>query len=306
MRRPVPKALPKKWAIGYAFEKPETHMTEADIAYCADQVRRHDPDRYLLALLAPADARPALLAVYAFNIEIAKIRESVTEAMLGEIRLQWWRDTLDILYDGRRREHAVARLLGAAIRRHDLSRQCFDRLIEGRASDLDRRAPGTMDDLLRYAEATSAPLVHLALETMEARDDASFAAGTHAGTAWALAGLIRAMPAHRAAGWHYLPQDRCRANGLDLHRAMEGEGREALVATIRDVAEAAESEIATAREMRSRVSRPAVPALLPATFAASCLRSLRRAGYDPYDSRVASPPPMMAWRLALRRAVGRY
>jgi NADH dehydrogenase [ubiquinone] 1 alpha subcomplex assembly factor 6 len=58
-------------------------------------VRRHDRDRFLTTLFAPAAERQALLALYAFNHEVAKTREVVSEPMLGRIRLQWWRDSLD-------------------------------------------------------------------------------------------------------------------------------------------------------------------------------------------------------------------
>ena len=54
----------------------------------AGELRRHDPDRYVAALYAPADRRDDLIALHAFNAEIARIRDQVREPMLGEIRLQ--------------------------------------------------------------------------------------------------------------------------------------------------------------------------------------------------------------------------
>ena len=57
-------------------------------AYCQNQVRQHDRDRYLTALFAPPARRPGLFALYAFNLEVAKVREAVSEPMLGHIRLQ--------------------------------------------------------------------------------------------------------------------------------------------------------------------------------------------------------------------------
>ena len=67
-----------------------------------EAVRRHDRERYLTALFAPSDRREDLLALYAFNLEVARTRESVREAMLGQIRLQWWRDALDEIQAGSR------------------------------------------------------------------------------------------------------------------------------------------------------------------------------------------------------------
>src|SRR5436190_14638459 len=93
-------------------------------------VRRHDRDRYQTALFAPADRREALFALYAFNYEIARVRESVTQPMLGQIRLQWWREAVAAAYDGTpARRHEVVEPLSAAIRQFGLSRVYFDRLI---------------------------------------------------------------------------------------------------------------------------------------------------------------------------------
>ena len=59
--------------------------TESQSAYCLGAVRNNDPDRFVLAMLAPEPVREALIALYAFNIEVARTRELVSEAMLGEI-----------------------------------------------------------------------------------------------------------------------------------------------------------------------------------------------------------------------------
>ena len=67
---------------------------------CRREVRRHDYDRYLCALLAPAQAREAVLVLTAFNLELARVCEMVSEPLIGEIRLQWWRDALDGIFAG--------------------------------------------------------------------------------------------------------------------------------------------------------------------------------------------------------------
>src|ERR1700720_1226840 len=103
---------------------PERRSARTDrLSPVAALVRRHDRDRYQTALFAPAGRREALLALYAFNYEIARVRESVTEPMLGLIRLQWWREVLDAAYAGAPpRQHPVVLPLAAAIRDFGLSR----------------------------------------------------------------------------------------------------------------------------------------------------------------------------------------
>src|SRR5262245_49761252 len=87
----------------------------ADAAsYCVDLVRSGDRDRFLCAAAAPPGSRRVLLALLAFNLEIARTREVVREPMLGEIRLQWWRESLDEIWNAKPRAHPVIEELARA------------------------------------------------------------------------------------------------------------------------------------------------------------------------------------------------
>ena len=114
-------------------------------------VRRHDRERYQTALFAPARRREALFALYAFNYEIARVRESVTQPMLGQIRLQWWREAIEAAFAGAApRRHEVAGPLAAVIREHALTRAHFDRMIDAREHDLGDAPPATLAALEDY------------------------------------------------------------------------------------------------------------------------------------------------------------
>src|SRR5271157_5432659 len=79
---------------------PERRPTDADrLSPVAALVRRHDRDRFQTVLFAPAARREALFALYAFNYEIARVRESVTEPMIGQIRLEWWRESIAAAFE---------------------------------------------------------------------------------------------------------------------------------------------------------------------------------------------------------------
>jgi phytoene synthase len=73
-------------------------------AHCEALLRAADKDRFLTTLFAPAEHRNALIALYAFNVEIARVREVVREALAGEIRLQWWSD----IFGGERRAGSIS------------------------------------------------------------------------------------------------------------------------------------------------------------------------------------------------------
>src|SRR5262244_598818 len=106
-------------------------------AHCEALVRAADKDRYLTALFAPAERREALFALYAFNLELARARESVREPIMGRMRLQWWRDSLPEIMAGQPRAHEVARPLAAAVAGQGLDRLLLERLIDAREQDME-------------------------------------------------------------------------------------------------------------------------------------------------------------------------
>jgi NADH dehydrogenase [ubiquinone] 1 alpha subcomplex assembly factor 6 len=264
-------------------------------------VRQHDFDRFLTALFAPAERRADLFALYAFNYEIARVREAVSEPLLGRIRLQWWRESLDAIYAARPvRRHEVVEPLAAAIRGRGLSREHFDRLIDAREQDLAEEPPASMVALETYAEATSSRLLYLALEVLGERGEKALAAARPAGVAYALSGLLRAVPFHARAKRLYLPQDRVAAAGLAVDRELfELHSSPALRRVVAEVAERAQRRLDEARSLSSAVPQPALPALLPAVLARADLARLRRARFNPFDPRLARPDPLRSWRLAL-------
>jgi NADH dehydrogenase [ubiquinone] 1 alpha subcomplex assembly factor 6 len=264
-------------------------------------VRQHDPDRYRAALFAPSGRREALFALYAFNYEVARVRESVSQPMLGQIRLQWWREVIDAAYSGApARRHVVAAPLTAIIREHPLSREWFDRLIDAREQDLTDAPPATLAALDDYAAATSAALVHLALQILgfdpKLGSDVLRATAQHVGIAYALTGLLRALPFHARAGRCYIPQDLAARSGLDPHGSRLHDGS-SLRQAVEEIAERAAEHLRRARQQRRRVPRAALPAFLPAIVADRGLARLQRAAWNPFDPAVAAPDPLLTWRL---------
>jgi phytoene synthase len=270
-------------------------------------VRTRDHDRYLTALFAPRRDRTALLAIYAFNSEIARAREASREPILGQMRLQWWRETIAAVYEGRAvPRHEVAGPLAAAIAERGLSRGHFERLIDAREADLAADAPADMAALEAYAEASAAPLVSLALELSVTRGEAADAAARDLGIAYALAGLLRAVPFHARARRLYLPADRLAAKGVDAERTVFAlKGVPGLSAVAAEVAERARRRLEGVRAVGAHLPRRAFPALLPATAAARALARLARAGHDPFAPKLQQRDGGLALRLALASLAGR-
>lgn len=248
---------------------------------CGELVRKHDPDRFLLSLFVPPDRREDLWALYAFNYEIARTREVVTDTNLGLIRLQWWRDALG---GGAGEGGPVLAAVLSAMARHDLPRGLFDSLIYAREFDLEDRAPASLEGMVNYADFTSTPLMDLSLKILSrpcegARDIA---------TAYALTGLLRAVPAHLRQRRCYLPADRI----PPVEELYEGRGVERLKVVVKDVVEKAESLFRTQDDAFVKIH---------AKLAKMYLGQIRAAGYDVFSPRLKIPPLARGLRLLAAR-----
>jgi len=268
-------------------------------------LRRHDRDRFLATLCAPAARQPALWALLGFNYEIARVREIVSQPILGQIRLQWWRDALDEIYEGKPvRRHEVATPLAAAIHEYRISRAQLDGMIDARERDLAAEPPATLAELETYLDATSSGLLRAEIEVLAGTDGGE--AARRVGIAWGLVGLIRAVPFHAAAKVIHIPAEI--AQSVDLHEQDVFALRPSppLQAALAHLAEAAQDHLAAARRHRKELPRGALPPLLIARIARHYLRQLAASGYDPYTPAVQLADPLAAWRLGWGRVIGRY
>jgi NADH dehydrogenase [ubiquinone] 1 alpha subcomplex assembly factor 6 len=259
------------------------------IAYCADQVKQYDRDRYTICAGVSPEARKALYALYAFNLEVAKIRETVSEPMLGQIRLQWWREAIDGIYQGTPRDHAVVTALAAAIGRHNPPRERFERLIDAREFDLEDRQPDQVKDLVSYADATSGELSCLALHMLQVYEAKIFEKARLAGAAWALNGLLYAVPFHAAQGRCYLPRVLTEEHGVSVDNLNAGSGDSNLCRVVAELATLAQQYLGVAGHDRVGMAFHALPAFTGLSVVAADLRRLKKARYDVFSGRPTGP-----------------
>lgn len=276
------------------------------MAACLETVRRLDHDRFLSAFLAPASRRAALIALYAFNVEIARVRETVSEAMLGQIRLQWWREAIDGIAQGDVRSHEAALALAQTWSRENFPTAALTSLIDARERDLDEEPFEDMAALEAYGEGTSSALMMCAAQALDAEAAAARAEAIRlAGIAYALTGLLRALPLHASQGRLYLPLDLLRRHDVDPHRIFVGEMSEGLRAIMHEVAACARGRLAEARS-KGATPRAILPALLPAAFCDRYLSQMTAVGFDPFHDAVEVSTFTRQLRLMGRKFVGRF
>ena len=209
--------------------------------HCQQLVARGDKDRYLSCLFAPLAARQHLFALYAFNLEIVRIRDAVSEPQIGLVRQQWWLDTIDGIYKGDTPDHPVAQALADAVKAASLSKQPLHNLITAREFDLYDDAMPSLGDLEGYLGETSSALIQMASLILGAA--APEAAGL-AGVAHGLAGILRTQRKN------FLPADMVK----DLGEAE----------TIKQLCAHARKRLAEARAIT--VPQSALPAFLPVSL----------------------------------------
>jgi NADH dehydrogenase [ubiquinone] 1 alpha subcomplex assembly factor 6 len=271
-------------------------------------LRRRDRDRYQTALFAPPNRRAALFALYAFNYEIARIREAVREPLLGLMRLQWWRDALDEIYSGANpRRHEIVEPLAAAIGAHSLTQEHFAALLDARARDMDETPPETLAALENYASGVSGSLALLALEVLGVADPAARAVAEPVGTAYALSGLLAAAPFHARQHRTYLPQDLIARHGLDLERSLFALKPSPALATVaREIADRALAHLDEAKRQRRAAPHAALPVLLQGVLVERRLKRLAKLGYDLMHPDLAREDTLQSVRLAWAARRGRF
>jgi 15-cis-phytoene synthase len=253
--------------------------------HCEALVRAADKDRFLAALFAPAERRRALFALYAFNLEVARVREMVHEPLAGEVRLQWWRDVLA----GERAEeaggHPVASAVIEVMRDYRLPVQSFDELIEARRSDLDDQSLRGLDDLENYARHTSSTIIELAARILDrASTSADLVFAGPAGISFAITGLLRTFPLHAARGQIFIPAEVLARCGANSHEILAGQASDELGAALASMRDQAARHFEAARDRIAATKAAFVPAWLPVALVPLHLRAMERSRREPFHA----------------------
>lgn len=269
---------------------------------CLETLRETDRDRYLACLLSPEDKRADLAALYAFNAELARIRDLVHEPLPGEVRMQWWRDLLEGNPHGSSEANPLASGLLAAVARHRLPVGPLTELIETRIFDLYDDPVEDRAALEAYAGHTASTLLQLASLILDPEAAAASAeAAGHAGVAQTVAGLLLLMPLHRRRGQLYLPLEILAATGLDREAFLEGSDKVRISAAIEAFAGLGREHLA-----KARAAGPVAPAVFPAfltvSLAGPVLERAVKAGADLFDRPLQSPQ----WRRQMRLAFAAF
>lgn len=250
-----------------------------DLIACGAIVERADPLRFRATMAAPVAARRVLFPVYAFNIEVARAPWVTKEAMIAEMRLQWWRDVCEEISQGRPvRRHEVATPLAAALKPQQAA--LLDTLVGARRWDIYRDAFENEAHFDAYIDQTAGSLMWVAAQALGPADetvvrDAGYGAGV-------------------AAWLHAIPQ-------------LVEQGRVPLLdgtdAGVRALARKALDRLKDARCNKGKVSAAARPAMYSIGASAKVLEAAIHAPSRVGDGAL---PPLDGYALAWRALSGRW
>ncbi|MFN4061844.1 MAG: squalene/phytoene synthase family protein [Paracoccus hibiscisoli] len=158
---------------------------------CTEALRQHDPDRFGAVLVAEARDRPALVTLYALNLEIARAPFQSAEPMLAEMRLQWWVDRLDEM--GRGTAPPLHDVLTPLWEAWGSEAGALAALAEARRRDCERQPFGDPDAVLTYVDATAGALMWTAARRCGAPESTREIVA-HQARGAGLAAWLRALP----------------------------------------------------------------------------------------------------------------
>jgi 15-cis-phytoene synthase len=271
------------------------------------RIAKHgDADRYVTALFAAPSSRTHLLALSAFNVELARVGEQVSEPALGEIRLQWWRDALDRAARGNAARgeaigNPVADAIGTILQTYPHLGATLERLIDARRFDVAVKIMPDWPALQAYVDDTAGAMFVAAAGLLMDGADGVETAARAGGTAYGLTGLMRALPVHAARGRLDLPADMLRRYGSTPEQVLAGEMTPELADLLAQLRHQAREKLDEALRHVQDLDPMVRTAFLPLSLVEPYLSALARRRHDALHEIAAINPLYRLWRLATWR-----
>lgn len=268
--------------------------------YCLELVRSRDYEGFVCSLLFPEEARRSSLALRAFNVELAQVKDSVSQKTIGLMRMQFWKTAIEEIYHDEPPNQPVSAELWRAVRKHYLTKRWLQRVVSEREKGLEERAYRNLQELESYSENTQSSLLYLLLETLGLKDVHADHAASHIGKAHGIVTCLRATPYHSGRRRVYLPMDICIKHGASQEEFIRGSRDSSVKDVVFDIASQAHAHLQHARSFKQNVSPAAAPAFLHTVVLEDYLQRLRRADFDVFHPSLQNRNPLLPIYLYIR------
>ncbi|XP_076749962.1 NADH dehydrogenase (ubiquinone) complex I, assembly factor 6 homolog sicily [Xylocopa sonorina] len=251
--------------------------------YCSELVRKHDYENFLCTLLLSREFRAAAFAIRAFNIEVAQVKDQVSDYRIGEMRLKFWTHSLNDTYNGNPPRSPVMLELHRILQKYPISKHYFKRLIDIRLEKLHDDSFNDMTSIEKYAEYSNSSVYYLLLQAHGVNNINADHAASHMGKAQGIVNLIRSVPHNSRRRVNMLPQDILMKHSVSTEAILQGQSSKNLQNVIYDVASYGKLHLDATITLKNKVEKKAKLIFLPVVCLQKYLDDLRRADFNVFD-----------------------
>lgn len=268
--------------------------------YCLELVRKNDYENFLCTLLLPHNIKSATFAIRAFNVEVAQVEDQVSDNRIGAMRLQFWTDAVNNIYNDQPPRNPVSLELHRILQRHKLSKRYFKRLIDARLNKLSNSIFVDLESLERYCDYTASSIYYLILEVNGTANVNADHAASHFGKAHGLVTLIRSVPYNARKRVIVLPQDVLLRNSVSSESVFQGQSSAGIRDAVFEVASCAKQHLKVATSLKKTMGKDFNAIFLPAVCVENYLEELRKVDFDVFhpalQRRNGFLPLQLLWR----------
>ncbi|XP_005098752.1 NADH dehydrogenase (ubiquinone) complex I, assembly factor 6 [Aplysia californica] len=285
---------------------PVQSQNKSNIEYCVDLVRKSDYENYLATLLLPKNVQRAAFALRAFNVELAQVRDVVSDKTIGLMRMQFWKDSMSRIFQGDPPQTPVAVELAGVCGFYKLSKRWMERIVEARALQLNRDSFLSIKEAEEYAEHSNSSLTYLLLECSGIKNVQADHAASHLGKAQGLVTLVRAVPYHAARRSVLLPMEILAKHKVSQEDVIRGKDAQPVKDVIFDIASVAHQHLEKARSLRSDLPDKCYTVFLNAAVCDHYLKALQQADFNVFDGKLQQRNHLLAYSMFFNKLRKRF
>ncbi|KAG8224608.1 hypothetical protein J437_LFUL009175 [Ladona fulva] len=267
------------------FRRSKSKSTSFPADYCVDLVRQNDHENFLCTLLVSESIRTTAFAVRAFNTEVARVSDVVSNTNIAQMRLKFWEEAVEKIFSNNPPEHPVAKEIYRALNKHKLSKLYFSRLVTSRRNQILKNGFPNLESMEQYSENSVSSVFYLLLQAAGVQDMNVDHAVSHLGKAQGITNSLRALP-HLAknpeTATFPLPIDLLLKHNVSTEAILRG-GNDGLKEVAYEVASRAKLHVDKAKSLSSKFSRDTFLICLPIVPVMGFLTRLQKANFNVFD-----------------------
>lgn len=273
--------------------------------YCINLVRNHDYENYLCTVFLRRKDQACAFAIRAFNIEVARIEGQVSQAAIGQMRLKFWEESIDKIFNDKPPHHPVAQEIYRVVDKNALAKKHLRQLVSARAEKLTLSTFPSIDQMEKYAENTCSPIFYLLLASCGIENINADHAFSHLGKAQGLTNLIRSVPHYAQKRVVVLPQDVLAKYKVSHESIIRGGCEKPQRDVVFEVASRAHSHVDKVLSLVDKVPRSLYRHLFPIVPLKGYLERLRLVDFDVFHPSLQLRDTKLALKLFWRTVGGK-